>query len=203
MKALSCLRGMHFQTIFMLYPRSPTPILLLWLSSSLSSEFIASASLLNRVTARARLAEGWPMEPQLNSGEGQNSSEVSFCARATVVCHWHKVLPLQGTHPAVVCAQCPALPHISHVGLMLTSVPLYLTWVLYLQKCKMFYESSMGHLPRKYIGPLKAVQTMLTSHITRWLAAAFLSERSFGAWTIFRSILSDVSPVQKKALPFM
>lgn len=41
----------------------------------------------------------------------------------------------------------------------------------------MFYESSMGHLPRKYIGHLKAVQVMLTSRITRWLAAAFLFER--------------------------
>lgn len=91
--------------------------------------------------------------------------------------HWHKVLPTEGHILLWCCAQCPALPQKSHVGLILTSGPLYLTWVLYLQKCKMFYESSMGHLPRKYIGHLKAVQIMLRSRITQWLAAAFLSER--------------------------
>lgn len=129
---------------------------------------------------------------------------MSFHARATVVCHWHKVLPLRGTHPAAVCAQCPALPQKSQVGLILTPGPLYLTWVLYLQKGKMFYKSSMGHLPRKYIGHLKAVQMMLTSRITRWLAAVFLSdEGSSGTWACFRSILSDVCPVQRKAWLFI
>lgn len=43
--SLSCPRGMHFQAILVLYPHSPTPVLLPWLFSSLSSEFIASASL--------------------------------------------------------------------------------------------------------------------------------------------------------------
>ena len=90
---------------------------------------------------------------------------------------WHKVLPAEG-HLLLRCwCTVPCLTSEITRGLIWTSGPLYLTWVLYLQKSKMFYESSVGHLPRKYIGHLKAIQMVLTSCITRWLAAAFLSER--------------------------
>lgn len=183
---------------------SPTPILLPWLSSSLSSEFIASASCKTGSLQEHSWQRDYLKSHSSSVVKDKTVLKQPFHARATVVCHWHKVLPLRGTHPAAVCAQCPALPQKSQVGLILTPGPLYLTWVLYLQKGKMFYESSMGHLPRKYIGHLKAVQMMLTSRITRWLAAVFLSdEGSSGTWACFRSILSDVCPVQRKAWLFI
>lgn len=109
--SLSCPRGMHFQAIPVLYPCSPTPVLLPWLSSSLSSEFIASASLWNRVTARARLTEGLPEEPQLISGEGQNSAECPSLPGQ----QWLSVAQGApwGTRPAVVCAQTSHLCDIN------------------------------------------------------------------------------------------
>lgn len=102
-----------------------------------------------------------------------------------MVCHWHEVLP-QGTCPAVVCAQT------SHLGLTLTCGLLCLTRGFHLQKCKMYYESLVGDLPRKSFGHLKAVQGMLASHLAGGFPRYSSLRGSFGAWASFRSILSDI-----------